>query len=207
MASFADVLCFLPGLGQAHGRLGVDQAIAVVVGKMQPAAVPVAGVVPEPCRSVSLGRLLVRTGRWRARVRRGTDGRADVPGGIGQKSSGNVAPAEVRVRLQHQRDHARDLRRGGRRAAERSSCSCRRCSPARPVRSVVTTARRTRQVVGGRRDQHACARRTRCCRPIRPIGSPRPRSCTWTWSIVVGGGSLRASRCSRVPRLLPADLT
>ena len=46
-ASFAEVDCRRPALGQPNRGARIDQAEAVVVGEMQAAAVPVVGVVVE----------------------------------------------------------------------------------------------------------------------------------------------------------------
>ena len=85
----------VPGLGQAHGGEGVDEAEAEIVTGVEGAAVPVAGPIPGPARVA-----LVHHARR-----------------IGQDLL-DVAIAEVGVGLEHEGDDAGRDRRGGRGATE-----------------------------------------------------------------------------------------
>ncbi|MEJ0016471.1 MAG: hypothetical protein WDN25_07890 [Acetobacteraceae bacterium] len=74
-----------PALRQRDRRAGVDQAEAVVVGDLQPAAVPVHRRIDMPAGAAGIG----------------------LAGGVGEDLL-HVADAETRVGLQHQCDHAGD---------------------------------------------------------------------------------------------------
>ena len=93
----------VPDLGHAHGVVGVDHAVAVVLAVVQAPAIPVVGFVPAPSEVLGVGGAAID-----AACAHSAEGQDGV----------HIAPAQQGVGVQHQSHHARHNRRGSRSAAK-----------------------------------------------------------------------------------------
>ena len=105
----ATCLLISPGFRQPHSGLSIDQAKAIVVGKMETATVPGAGAVEFP--SVKL------TG-----FRTCTNIAASVTGGVCQDFL-HIAPAQLIIGFEHKGNNP-SCRRSGRRGATETGRVC-----------------------------------------------------------------------------------
>ena len=127
-----------PGFGQPHGGAGVQIAEAGIVAEGEATAVP-AGRAVEPPAGIRVGRHLA-------------------PGRVGENRL-DIAPAQIGIRFQHQRDRARDDRSRRRGAAAqmiiRTELARIIAGGAGPVGRDDARARRADQDRGARAAEHA----------------------------------------------------
>ena len=93
-----------PDLGHSDGRQGVDHAVSIALVIGHAAAVPVFGTVGEPAVHLVPRRCVTETGPCLRRR--------------GRKDILDIAPMQVRIRLEHQRSDAGDHGRGRRGSAK-----------------------------------------------------------------------------------------